>query len=295
MKLIRSFGVPRALFAALLTVSALVTACTPEVSVAPRVALEPDRSKVTVSGQGQIKVKPDIARANLGVEVFAPTVAEASKMANARMAEIAAALAKVGIADKDIRTISYTVNLERPIQPPPLPVPLPAESPAPTPKKGTKILPPSAPAPSAAPPPMYRLNNMLEITIHDVGRVGPVLDAALGAGANHVAAVNFEVDKTEVYEAQALTKAVENARAQAEALAKLSGATLGEVISIVSEPGGMPWPGPMAMAKFAEAGDGAGPTTWMSPGEITYSKNVQVIFALKSKEAEATAAPAPSP
>lgn len=294
MQINRSFGVPKALFAALLTASALLPACTPQVSVAPRVALEPERSKVTVNGQGQIKVKPDIARASVGVEVFAPTVAEASKMANARMAEIAAALAKVGIADKDIRTINYSVSLDRPNQPPPPPVPLPVESPAPAPKKGTKLPPPS-PAPSAAPPPMYRLNNMLEITIHDVGRVGPVLDAALGAGANHVWGVNFEVDKTEVYEAQALAKAVENARTQAEALAKLSGATLGEVISIMSEPGGMPWPGPMPMAKFAEASDGMGQTTWMSPGEITYGKNVQVIFALKGKEAEATAAPAPSP
>ena len=54
---------------------------------------------VTVVGHGEVHAKPDVARANLGVEVTAPTVEEATKLSSARMTALLEALKKVGIAE----------------------------------------------------------------------------------------------------------------------------------------------------------------------------------------------------
>ncbi|WP_437930115.1 SIMPL domain-containing protein [Sorangium sp. So ce291] len=307
----------------LLSTAPLLAACAAQAT--PPQAATPDVNTITVVGRGEVSAKPDVARTQLGIEVIAPTVDEATKTAAARMTEILEALRKAGLADKDIQTSNYSIQLVRQSELPPwMPVPYaqpaaaqpaqaattaaavaPAAAPAPAqpaapagrgpkpaqPKPAQppapKAPPPADLAPPQPPPPahFYRVSNTVTAVIRDLDRVGPVIDAVAAAGANNVWGVSFDVDKTDPLEAQAREKAIADARARAEALARLQGVTLGRVVAIseVVEQGHIY--APRASLQSSAYGGGGTP---VSPGEVQFGTQVKVVYALES-------APATSP
>ena len=253
------------LFVVLLIGALVVTGCAPAVLAAPAAAAEgttPTRS-ITVVGRGEVKSKPDIATVNLGVEVTAPTVSEAMAEANARMKTILSAMKALGIADKDIQTSNFSISFER--QNPTAPVASETTSGG---KSG------SAQAPAG----FYRVNNMIQVTIRDLDTVGNVLDAAVEAGANNVWGVSFGLDNTDALEAQAREKAVADARARAESLAKLNGVTVGDVIAISEVIGGSPSPVYAEAASYRGLGGGGAP---VEPGELTFTTQIQIVYGIR--------------
>jgi hypothetical protein len=239
---------------------------------------------VTVVGHGEVHAKPDVARANLGVEVTAPTVEEATKLSSARMTALLDALKKAGIAEKDIRTSNFSINFER-VEPGmgiPQPEPTVVAPVAPAPPKqvgGAKPAP--LPVPLPLPPPrahvgLYRVSNTVDVTLHDMSKIGPVLDTAVAAGANNIWGINFGFDKTDAVEAQAREKAVADARSRAQTLAKLQGLSLGPVVSvseIVGARSGPPMPMPMSFK--SSMADGIP----VSSGELSYSTEIEVVYS----------------
>ncbi|MDC3952409.1 SIMPL domain-containing protein [Polyangium jinanense] len=236
---------------------------------------------ITVVGHGEAQGKPDIARTSLGVEASAPTVEEAMNQTNARMKAILDALKKLGLEEKDIQTANFSISIERPFEGPvPMAMPMPEALPATKGGKAAAATTAGAAAPMVPPPPSlkYRVSNTVEVTIRDVSKASRVVQAAVDAGANNVWNVNFGIDDTKALEATAREKAVADAKARAEVLAKLSGLELGPVIS-VSEVIGRGPIGPMPMMATAEAKFGGGPP--LSMGEVTYSTSIEVIFGIK--------------
>ncbi len=217
---------------------------------------------ITVVGHGEAMGKPDIARTSLGVEASASTVEEAMNQTSARMTAILDALKKLGIAEKDLQTANFSIQVERPYVDQPMPMPMAAPSAAP-------------PLPSVK----YRVSNTVEVTIRDVSKASRVLQAAVDAGTNNVWSVSFGIDDTKALEATAREKAVADAKARGEALAKLSGLELGPVIS-VSEVIGRGPIGPMPMFASAEAKWGGGGPP-LSPGEVKYGTSIEVVFGIK--------------
>ncbi|AUX30784.1 MULTISPECIES: SIMPL domain-containing protein [Sorangium] len=291
----------------LLSTAPLLAACAAQAT--PPQAVHPESHTITVVGQGDVHAKPDVARAQLGIEVLAPTVHEATKMAAARMTEILAALRKLGLADKDIQTSNYSIQLMRqadvpPWMLPPQPLAAPAAAAAPAPAaapaapagRGPKPTPPPAPKPPAPPdlapaqpaPPAYyyQVSNTVMVVIRNLDQVGAVLDAAVATGANNVWGVTFGIDKTEPLEAQAREKAIADARARAEALARLQGVSLGPVVAISeildSGPRG---PMPMYAPRAASGGFAADIGTPVAPGEVQLGTQVKVIYALENAPA----------
>ncbi|MDI1478208.1 SIMPL domain-containing protein [Polyangium sp. y55x31] len=251
---------------------------------------------ITVVGHGEAQGKPDIARTSLGVEASAPTVEEAMNQTSARMKAILDALKKLGIEEKDIQTANFSISVERPFMEGPMPVPMPMPVPeaAPAPKGGKAAAAAAPAAAPVAPPPQpsvkYRVSNTVEVTIRDVSKASRVLQAAVDAGANNVWSVSFGIDETKALEATAREKAIADAKARAEALAKLSGLELGPVIS-VSEVIGRGPIGPMPMMATAEAKWGGGGPP-LSMGEVTYSTSIEVIFGIKPITKTPESAPA---
>ncbi|WP_438028465.1 SIMPL domain-containing protein [Sorangium sp. So ce233] len=293
----------------LLSTAPLLAACAPQAT--PQ-AVSPEVNTITVIGRGEVSAKPDVARTQLGIEVMAPTVAEATKAAATRMNEIFAALRKAGIAEKDIQTSNYSIQLVRqPDVPPwapgayaqPLAASAAASAPAPAAQaaapaapaapagRGPKPTPPPAakapPPPDLAPPQpappahFYRVSNTVTAVIRNLDQVGPVLDAVTSAGANNVWGVSFDLDKTDPLEAQAREKAIADARARAEALARLQGVALGRVVAISEIVDSGPVHGRMSMAAAAY-GDAGTP---VAPGEVQFSTQVKVVYALDSAPA----------
>lgn len=249
MSRIRVPAVPLLLVALLLAVPALAAGCSARSLAAPQ---DPSSRSITVTGRAVVSGKPDLAQANLGVETYAATVAEATQQDAAKMSAVMAKLKELGIADKDIQTSNYSINLER--QGPAGPV---------------------GPGDSGK----YRVSNMVGIKIRDLTKVGTIIDAAVQAGANQVWGVTFTIEDQKALETDARAKAVQDARSRAEALAKLSSTQLGQVLS-VSE-GTVQ--GPIIM-RGGGMGAGAAEASMLapiSPGEVQVTFQLEVTYAIQ--------------
>ncbi len=223
------------------------------------IAIDPNRT-ITVVGHGEVKGKPDIARTSLGIEVTAPTVAEATKQANAQMDAVLKAVKAAGVADKDIQTSNFSINFER--QNPGQPMPA-AKGNSGQAAEGTAGV--------------YHVNNMVNVTIRDLNKVSAVIDGAINAGANNVWGINFALDKTTTQEADAREQAISDAKARAESLAKLTGVNLGGVVAVSEVISG----GPVPMPKYAAAQGLGGGGTPVEAGEVTFSTDIQVVYAIQ--------------
>lgn len=217
---------------------------------AVQTAAAPARS-ITVVGEGRVKIKPDVAQTNIGVEIVADTIKEASGQVSDTMNAIMTALKAQGIEDRDMQTSGYNIWVERPY----------SEG-MPTGKS------------------LYHVSNTLNVTIRNLDKVGAVLDAAIEAGANNIYGVTFSVADPSKLMSEARGKATEDALAKAGELAQMHGVTLGDLVSVseVIAQGGY-YAGGLQRVMAAEGmGGGAGPIT---PGELEMMVQLQVTYAIK--------------
>jgi uncharacterized protein len=208
---------------------------------------------IGVTGMGEASGPPDQAQINAGVQIVAPTVAEASRQNQAIVERIMKALDEQGISKKDIQTTNYSVWPEQRHDP-----------------RGNGEITISG----------YNVSNVVNVTVADIDKLGAVLAAVTDAGANSIHGVNFGVKDNAALEQRARAAAMEDARARAESLAKLAGVKLGEVQSIsMMQGGGFPMPmmggGRMAMA------EAAGVVPGISPGQLSVSVQVNVTYAIR--------------
>jgi uncharacterized protein YggE len=204
---------------------------------------------ITVVGVGKVSLVPDIAQLNVGAEDTANTVAEAKAKVDGQMAAIMAALKEIGIADKDIQTSNYSIYYEQ------------------------QASPSSEGSSSAERRGVYHVSNTLLITVRDVTKAGDVLDTLVGVGANQVYGVSFTVSDEVKWQSQAREKAITDAKARAEELARLSGVEVGQVQAISEVIGSVSYP------VAAERGLGGGSA--IVPGEQELSMQVQVTYAMQ--------------
>jgi uncharacterized protein len=240
--------------------------CTP---ASTTVMQSPAPPGISVGGHGEAQGKPDVARITIGVETRARSAAEATDQANQQMGGVIAALRQGGVADADIRTQNFSINFEQ--QPEPYPPPNPVPAPA-----GTKS---AAAAPAAdVPKGFYRVSNQVLVTVRQLDKLGALLGAVTGAGANNIWGIQFEIENPAPLEAEARQKAMVEAKGRAEQLAQLAGVKLGRVVSVSTSGGGpvMRESGFGYSLKAAQAAD-----VPVQRGELTVSQDVQVLYALE--------------
>jgi len=213
---------------------------------------------IKVTGNGTVNIKPDIAQTSIGVEFTAATVKEASAKTAAAMDAIMSALQAEGVAAKDLQTNGYNVWMERPYGGFSEPMPDTAQ-----------------PSSDGA---IYHVGNNLQVTVRDLDTLDAVLDAAIEAEANNIYGINFYSSDNTAAESQARAEAMDDARANAEELAKLAGVELGDLISITEYSGGGFYPSPGIQFAEAAGGGGLGP---VSPGELEFSLQLDVVYAIK--------------
>ena len=194
-------------------------------------------------------VQPDIAQITLGVEVTNASASAAQQDAASQMDAVVSKLKQEGIADKDIRTVSYNLTPEYDY----------SNRSSPTLKD-------------------YRATNLVMVTVRDISKVGPVIDAVAGAGATRIQGISFSVSDPTAATNQGRDAAMNNAKTKAEQLAKDAGVTLGAPISI-QETGGTP-PAPVPMAPNVAAA-GAAVQTPISPGTQEVQVEVTVVYSIK--------------
>jgi uncharacterized protein YggE len=113
--------------------------------------------------------------------------------------------------------------------------------------------------------------------VRQIDQAGTVIQAAVDAGANNIYGVWFALDDPAEAVRQARERAVADAKARAEELARLTDATLGPVQAVVE--GYSPATPYMAGAGYAEdAARSAAPT--ISPGQTEVVVTVTVSYAI---------------
>lgn len=160
--------------------------------------------EITISATGSVDVTPDRARVSLGVETEAGT-AQGASQANAELqSRVLAAVRASGIPASAIRTSGYNVVPKQEYN------------------SQTRTWRVDG----------YRVSNIVVVTLDDVSKTGPVIDAALGAGANRVAGISFEVKDATAAREAAITQAVERARREADIAARAAGGSIVRLISL---------------------------------------------------------------
>jgi uncharacterized protein YggE len=199
---------------------------------------------ISVTGEGQVAVTPDMATVSLGVTVNGETAKAALDANSAALSAVIDRLKSAGIEARDIQTTGLSVG---PI--------FDFSSSAPV----QKVL-------------GYTASNMVTVQVRAIDQVGPVLDASVTDGANTLNGVMFGLQDQRAATDEARTAAVAEARRRAELLAGAAGVKLGRVIAI-SDQGGFASPMPMggmAMDRAASVPVAAGSMTVSASVTVTY-------------------------
>lgn len=81
----------------------------------------------------------------------------------------------------------------------------------------------------------YDAHNSVRLQIDSVDRIGNFIDAALAAGANRISGLTFDATGYRDARRAVLAQAVVNARADAEAMARAAGGSLGRLVEVSTE------------------------------------------------------------
>ena len=171
----------------------------------------PGETGIAVGGTGRVSVRPDLASVDVGVEARAAQLADASAEVNRRMRTVLDRVKALGVADADVRTTVFRIE----------PV---AEPRHPGEGATARII-------------GYRVLNVAEVRTRDVDRVGPLVDAAVAAGANVVGQIQFRLADPARAETEARRLAVQDAAATAQQIAAAAGVRLGRLIAVNEAPG----------------------------------------------------------
>ena len=175
---------------------------------------------VTVTGEGSVSAVPDVAMVSAGVVSQAATAAEALAANSASTAAVIDRVKAEGVAPADIQTSSFSLQ----------PVTIYPRS-----DSGEQ----SAPRITG-----YTVSNTVTVRVRDLARLGALLDKAIGAGANNVGGVDFQVSRQSELLDRARQQAVEDARRKAALYATAAGARLGSILTLSEQTGYAP-PRPM--------------------------------------------------
>ena len=206
---------------------------------------------ISVTGFGEVAATPDIAHVTIGVRTVAETARAALSENSTTMAGVLDAMRGTGIADRDIRTTNVSLH----------------------PRWGTEMTENGSRVQVLT---GYEATNLLRVTCRDLSKLGELLDTLVGAGANDMRGISFDVDDRVKLMDEARAIAVRNARANAELYAREAGVSLGDVLSI-SEAGVLtPTHNNRAMAEMAVAAP-----VPIAGGEQTISASISVTFAIE--------------
>jgi uncharacterized protein YggE len=208
---------------------------------------------ISVIGEGQASIAPDMAVLNLSVVKQAKTAREALDANNKAMSDVLGALKTGGIAERDLQTSGFNVQPQYRF-----------------PQGGDgQQLPPELIG--------YQVSNSLTVRVRDLSKLGAIIDQSVTLGINQGGDIQFTNDKPEAAMEEARKSAVADAMARAKTLAAAAGIKLGSVIEI-SENGPRPQPVPvMRAAMMKSAADSAVP---IQGGETSYNITVNVTFAI---------------
>lgn len=202
---------------------------------------------ISVSGEGEATVAPDMAVVTMAVSAKGKELAPTRDDVNSRTSAVLARLRELGVADADLQAPDVEIYPEYDYR-----------------RDAQKLI-------------GYRVSRSVTARVRVLDALGEALDGVTAAGANELQGARMAASDPSAAEHAALGSAVGAARASAEAIAGAAGVALGAVIR-VEEAERMDMPrGMMRMAAMAESAD---VPTELAAGELTVRRSVRAWFGI---------------
>lgn len=201
---------------------------------------------IEVSATGEVQAQADKAVVRVAIVSTGDDVESVREDLAENASSMREALSEMGLEDDQIRTAYYDISSNRRHRSP----------------EGDQ--------------PDYRGTHAFEITVNETDRVGAVIDTAVTNGANEIDNVDFTLsaDKREALRQQALDRAMDGARNEAETVAASENLTVAGVDEITTTRYSR---SPYTLEAAAVA-DNGGAATAIDSGPVTVSASVTVIY-----------------
>jgi len=213
-------------------------------------AAEANQRLLVVTGEGKTTAKPDQATITSGVATQAATAAQAVAENSTAMTRVFATLKAFGIPDNKIQTSNFSVYPQY-------------SNPKPGSNEPSRIV-------------GYQVSNEVTVTIDDLNKVGPALDALVKNGSNRLDGVSFGFANSAPLAARALQSAIANAITKAKAMAQAAGIGLGPIQSVSEGATSIPQPMPIMRAMYAAA-----PAPPIAGGEESITASVAITYIIQ--------------
>jgi uncharacterized protein len=209
----------------------------------------PNQRTIQVSGSGETQASPDLAVLSLAIETHAATAAEAAGR-NGGLAQKVSDAIRAKLGDKG-KTWTGGYSLY--------------------PEYGDESRPNLKPTITG-----YRAENSITVQTGALDLVGPLIDAAIAAGANRVNSLDFNLRDDTRARNDAIAKAAKEAQAQAQALAAALDLKLGPIINATTMSSERPQP-----VMFRAAAMSVNAATPVSPAEVTVPATVSLTYQIE--------------
>lgn len=217
---------------------------------------------ISVSGEGEVVVVPDIAQFSFSVDAEGEDAASAQEASGTKINEILAYLREEGIAENDITTRNYNLY--------------------PRYRFEERL----CPAGSYCPPGErvqdgFEVSQTVEVKVRDMDAASGLLAGVGERGATNISGLNFTVDDRDAVRAQARAEAIADAQEKAVVLANQLGVQLVRLVGYSDGGGAQP---PMMARSMAfdmaaeEAGFGGAE---LPAGEDTTTMNVTLQYEIR--------------
>ena len=207
-------------------------------------------STITISGEGSVFVRPDIATVSVGVTKINKEAGEAQKQVTVVMNKVAEFLEDNGIQEKDVKTTTYDIS------------------------PNYEYLPNRAPRITE-----YRVHHVFQVKIRDLIKVGEILSGVGAVGANDIGSLAFTVDDPDVSKKEARAEAIKEAKDKAKVLSKQLGVRLKKITSYY-ESEGFSDTIFYESSEFGRGGDYPAPVP-IPTGENEIKVNVSITYEIK--------------
>lgn len=201
---------------------------------------------VSFTGEGKVKAAPDTARVDIGLVTEGKDTITVQNENSSKMNTVIKFLKERGISEADIKTSNYSLSPKYEYN------------------KGKSSL------------VGYILNQNLDVTVRNIGKIGEILDGAVGSGANKINSVSLFLDKPEELKNKAREEAVKQAKEKAALTSSTAGFRLGRLVGFSEGFSGEP---PVFFESSGKGG--AAPSPQIEPGSQEIKVSVTLTYLLK--------------
>ncbi|QCR32981.1 hypothetical protein C1N55_12700 [Lysinibacillus sp. SGAir0095] len=200
---------------------------------------------ITVEGSSKFEVKPDYATIQIEVVTQSKDLSEAQRENSLKMNQLIQSLLAMSIDRNNIQTAFFNVF------------------PGYDYIDGRQVF------------RGYEVTNAINVEVHDLNKIGIIIDTAIKNGANRISRLEFKLENESVYYQKALQLALKNAQEKANAIASaLKLSYMPVPIEITEETSG----GPILLKSVAVAGVQSSFDTPIEQGLITVEATLKVKY-----------------